>query len=117
VLDPTLCGHILSSDKSDQGALNHLVLGRKIFGEKGFAWLNQSYNAITRVRFMRFSLWKKWNGSLLHHTNSPKPWREPRDLRRKNITYKEGFDDLTREYRAACPISLNIAGIPTAGVG
>jgi hypothetical protein len=32
-------------------------------------------------------------------------------------TVKEGFDDLTREYRAACPMALNITGIPSAGVG
>ena len=117
VLDPTICGRIRSSDKSDQGALNHLVLGHRAYGEGGFLHLNQTYNAITRVRFMRFGLWNQWNGALLHHTNSPKPWRERREFVRKNQTVLEGFDDLTKQYRAACPMALNISGIPSAGVG
>ena len=118
MLNPTLCGRIRSSDKSDQGALNHLVLGYHAFGERGFLRLNQSYNAITRVRFMRYGLWNQWAGALLHHTNSPKPWRERREsVVRKNRTVKEGFDDLTKQYRAACPMSLNITGIQSAGIG
>ena len=118
VLDPTLCGRVRSSDKADQGALNHLVQANHIYGEGGFLRLNQSYNAITRVRFSRYGVWHQWNGALLHHTNSPKPWRERREFIRRNRTVREGFDDLTKQYRAACPIALNISGIPTnAGVG
>lgn len=117
VFDPILCGRVPSADKTDQGAINHLVHYRKVFS--GVRLLNSTYNAITRVRFLRYGLWNSWHGALYHHTNSPKPWRERRVWVKNNRTVREGFDDLTKQYRAMCPMSLtlNLTGLPAAGVG
>ena len=44
VLEPLMCGQVSSSDKADQGAINHLVHARRLFGSRGVALLNNSYN-------------------------------------------------------------------------
>ena len=114
VLEPLTGGQVSSSDKADQGTINHLVHARHLFGSRGVATLNNSYNAITRVYYIRSRLWSEWDAALLHHTNSPKPWRRRRNITRTtragNLQVRlERFDSLTKRYRAACPISVNVS--------